>query len=172
MNPILSIIVPVYNVEIYLERCIKSILNQSFKEFELILINDGSTDKSRDICDKYSKLDTRIIVVHQKNLGVSAARNTGLDIARGKYIGFVDADDFIHYSMYKIMIDVIKNTSSDMVVCDYIKVDETYKESEKEIEKVDVESFDKNEVLNKLFIKGAFEVMLWNKVYKKSYFAI
>lgn len=170
MNPILSIIVPVYNVEIYLERCIKSILNQSFKEFELILINDGSTDKSRDICDKYSKLDTRIIVVHQKNLGVSAARNTGLDIARGKYIGFVDADDFIHYSMYKIMIDVIKNTSSDMVVCDYIKVDETYKESEKEIEKVDVESFDKNEVLNKLFIKGAFEVMPWNKVYKKSLF--
>lgn len=94
-NPLLSIIVPVYNVEKYLHRCIDSILNQTFTNFELILVNDGSTDNSRNICEEYSIKDARIIVIHKKNEGVSSARNTGLDNAKGKFITFIDSDDYI-----------------------------------------------------------------------------
>ena len=95
MNPKLSIIVPVYNVEQYLDKCIKSILNQTFKDFELILVDDGSIDNSGEICDEYAKKDSRVKVIHKKNGGLAAARNTGLIIARGDYVGFVDSDDWI-----------------------------------------------------------------------------
>jgi glycosyltransferase involved in cell wall biosynthesis len=90
-----SVILPIYNVEAYLRECIESILNQSYKDFELILVNDGSKDKSPDICNEYAKNDTRIKVIHQKNAGQSVARNNGLAIASGDYIIFIDSDDFI-----------------------------------------------------------------------------
>ncbi len=101
--PIISIIVPVYNVEQYLPRCIESILAQTFTDFELLLIDDGSLDKCGKICDEYAKKDARIRVFHKENGGVSSARNMGLDNARGAYIGFVDADDFINSEMYDIL---------------------------------------------------------------------
>lgn len=94
-QPYYSVIVPVYNVKNRIERCIKSILYQSFKDFELILIDDGASDGSGDICDKYAKIDQRIVVIHQKNQGVSVARNKGIENATGKYIVFVDSDDFV-----------------------------------------------------------------------------
>lgn len=97
--PLLSIIVPVYNVEQYLSRCIDSILGQTFQDFELILIDDGSSDRSGSICDEYANQDSRIKVIHKKNEGVSIARNKGLDIACGKYITFVDSDDELGTSM-------------------------------------------------------------------------
>ena len=99
----ISIIVPIYNVELYLEKCIESIINQTYKDIEVILINDGSTDKSGIICDKYAKIDDRIIVLHKENGGVSSARNKGLDIAKGDYIAFVDPDDYIEPNMYEEM---------------------------------------------------------------------
>ena len=102
--PKLSIIVPVYKVEQYLHKCIDSILSQTFTDFELILIDDGSPDRCGEICDEYAAKDDRIIVIHQKNRGVSAARNAGLDIARGEYIGFVDSDDWIEPEMYESML--------------------------------------------------------------------
>ena len=95
MTPLLSVIVPVYNVEKYLSRCIDSILSQTFTDFELILVDDGSPDNCGSICDEYAKKDKRIIVIHQQNRGVSSARNKGLDIARGEYVTFVDSDDQI-----------------------------------------------------------------------------
>lgn len=94
-----SIIVPVYNVEKYLVRCIESVINQTFKDFECILIDDGSLDNSGNICDEYSLKDSRIVVVHQNNAGVSAARNTGLNIAKGEYICFCDSDDWLEDSL-------------------------------------------------------------------------
>ena len=94
--PEISIIVPVYNVEKYLTRCIDSILTQTFTNFELILVDDGSTDKSGVICDSYEKKDKRVKVIHKKNQGVSEARNTGLNFAKGKKISFVDSDDYIY----------------------------------------------------------------------------
>ena len=99
--PKLSIIVPVYNVDKYLERCIRSILNQTYENFEIILVNDGSTDNSGIICENYSKVDSRIRVIHKKNEGVSSARNIGVDNAKGKYIGFIDPDDYINKYMYE-----------------------------------------------------------------------
>ncbi len=112
MNDLVSVIVPVYNVQKYLPRCIESILNQTYKNIELILVDDGSPDKSGEICDYYAKKDGRVIVVHKENGGVSSARNTGLDIAKGKYISFVDGDDFLSNSAIDILCKeiVISNT--------------------------------------------------------------
>ena len=115
--PELSIIVPVYKVEKYLPRCIDSILAQSFQDFELILIDDGSPDNCGQICDDYAARDSRIKVIHQQNAGVSAARNAGLDIACGTYLGFVDSDDWIEPKMYETMIAAAKEKNVDVVVC-------------------------------------------------------
>lgn len=122
--PELSIIVPVYKVEKYLPRCIDSILAQTFGDFELILIDDGSPDGCGRICDEYAQKDKRIVVIHQKNMGVSAARNAGLDIARGRYIGFVDSDDWIEPQMYEVMMDAIRENGADMAVCGVRYADE------------------------------------------------
>ena len=100
MNVLISIIIPVYNVEPFLDRCIQSILKQSHKHLEIILVNDGSTDSSGDICEKYALQDNRILVKHIKNGGSSIARNHGLKLCKGEYIGFVDSDDWIQPNMY------------------------------------------------------------------------
>lgn len=108
MEPLISVIVPVYNVEVYLIDCVESIIMQSYRNLEIILVDDGSTDGSGIICDSYKSKDTRIKVIHQNNRGLSAARNSGIDIARGEYIGFVDSDDFIHPEMYsRLMKNII-----------------------------------------------------------------
>lgn len=115
--PKLSIIVPIYNVEEYLENCINSILNQTFKDFELILVNDGSPDNSLEICYIYKEKDNRIKVIDKENGGVSSARNAGIDIALGDYIAFVDPDDDIEYNMYEELIKTIEQHNVDMVIC-------------------------------------------------------
>jgi glycosyltransferase involved in cell wall biosynthesis len=101
MEPLISVIVPVYNVEKYLRECVDSILQQTYKELEIILVDDGSTDKSGKICEEYAKIDGRIHVIHKKNGGLSDTRNTGLSICMGEYIGFVDSDDWIAPDMYE-----------------------------------------------------------------------
>ncbi len=115
--PELSIIVPVYKKEPYLSKCIDSILSQVFTDFELILIDDGSPDRCGKICDKYAALDERIIVIHQNNQGVSAARNAGLRVAKGNYLAFVDADDWVLPDMYEKMIHEAKSSKSEIVAC-------------------------------------------------------
>lgn len=115
-----SVIVPVYNSEKYLDRCIKSILNQKLEDMEVILVNDGSTDKSLEIIKKYAKESDRIKIINKPNKGVSSARNSGIDAAGGDYIGFVDADDWIHPDMYKNMYEKITKTQSDICICNYI----------------------------------------------------
>ena len=95
MNDLISVIVPVYNVEKYLNKCVYSILNQSYRDLEIILVDDGSTDSSGRICDELSKLDPRILVVHKNNGGLSDARNAGMKIANGNYISFIDSDDYV-----------------------------------------------------------------------------
>lgn len=115
----LSIIVPIYNVEKYLGRCIESILAQTYTDFELILVNDGSPDNCAEIMEQYAKKDGRIITIYQENRGVSAARNAGLKIAQGKYIGFVDPDDWISDCMYQIMVEEMESTCCDLVCCNW-----------------------------------------------------
>ena len=115
--PEISIIVPVYNVEPYLRKCIDSIIAQTFTDFECILIDDGSTDNCPAICDEYAGKDNRIVVIHQKNAGVSAARNAGLDIARGEWIGFVDSDDWCDPKMFEFLLGNAEKHQADISIC-------------------------------------------------------
>ena len=117
MNELISVIVPIYNVDKYLERCIDSIINQTYKNLEIILVDDGSTDDCPRICDEYQKKDSRIKVIHKENGGLSDTRNKGIDIAKGKYYGFIDSDDYIDADMYAILYKNIVETHSDIAVC-------------------------------------------------------
>lgn len=119
MEHLLSIIVPVYNVEDYLEKCLDSILAQTYGDFECIVVDDGSTDKSGSICDIYAQMDSRIVVIHQKNGGLSAARNVAMKVAKGDLIGFVDSDDTISPNMYERMIELLDEYHADIAMCDY-----------------------------------------------------
>lgn len=115
----LSIIVPIYNVEKYLAKCIESILKQTYGDFELILINDGSPDNCYEIIELYAKRDSRIVAIHKENKGVSAARNTGLKNAKGKYISFVDPDDYIEPNFYSVLIEELEKNNADVVCCNW-----------------------------------------------------
>ena len=117
----ISVIVPVYKTEKYLERCINSILNQTYKDIELILVDDGSPDKCPAICDTFAQMDERVKVIHKVNGGVSTARNTGLEIATGDYIAFVDSDDYIELDMYEKMLSKVAEYGCDVIMCDCMK---------------------------------------------------
>ncbi|MCM1286170.1 MAG: glycosyltransferase [Acetobacter sp.] len=119
IDSIISIIVPVYNVEKYLDKCIESIVNQTYRNLEIILVDDGSSDDCPAICDKWAEKDDRIKVIHKKNGGVSSARNAGLEAASGDYIGFIDSDDFIKENMYEELIGLTLKHSCDVSVCNF-----------------------------------------------------
>lgn len=172
-SPVISIIVPVYKVEKYLEKCIVSILQQTFKNFELILVDDGSPDNCPAICDEFAKKDNRIIVIHKNNGGLSDARNAGLSIAKGQYIGFVDGDDYIERNMYELLLDEIVLKNADMAVCNYKYVDEQYQSIENRNNNmpINAEILGVDEYLNRLIGKcGWYYVPAWNKLYNKSIF--
>lgn len=118
MRPFISVIIPIYNSEKYLDKCIESIRDQSLKNIEIILINDGSSDDSLRILRQYEKIDERVIVIDQKNSGPSSARNKGIDIAKGEYISFIDSDDWVDETMFEEMYDSAKENNSDVVICD------------------------------------------------------
>lgn len=123
-NELISIIIPVYNVNSYLEQCVKSVLSQTYKKFELILVDDGSTDGSEDLCDALSLTDPRIRVFHKVNNGVGVARNYGLDQAEGKYVVFVDSDDWIAPNLLEECLSALVDTDSDIVLYKYNAIDE------------------------------------------------
>lgn len=124
MNSLISIIVPVYNVQNYLDKCIESILNQSYENLEIILVDDGSTDLSGKKCDNYRAFDSRIHVIHKSNGGLSSARNAGLDAAKGDYVGFIDSDDYIAPDFYESLLKISDNPNT--IACSRIvRVDET-----------------------------------------------
>ena len=121
---LVSVIVPVYNVEKYLKKCVTSIMENSFKNLEINLVDDGSTDNSGQLCDELAIMDIRIKVIHKKNGGLSSARNAGLDIARGDYISFVDSDDYIDKNMLGKMLDKAIEYNADIVQCGISRVNE------------------------------------------------
>ena len=125
MNPLISIIVPVYNVEDYLRECLDSIVNQTYKNLDIILVDDGSTDSSGKICDKYVDKDNRIKVIHNENHGVSHSRNCGLDIAKGEYILFIDSDDTVKSNYVFEMIKEVREEDYDLVVSNIIDIFDT-----------------------------------------------
>jgi len=176
VEPLISIIVPVYNGEKFIEKCFNSILNQTYQNLEIIIINDGSKDKSAKICDKYAELDDRIIVVHQENIGLSSVRNKGLDMATGELIGFVDCDDSIHPRMYEILQKNLYEYNAGIAMCEVTKVynsniDEHIKESNLTINKQHIQCFKQKEAFKNLFNKkNLITVVPWNKLYKKEIF--
>lgn len=164
--PIISIIVPVYNVEKYLDRCVKSILAQTFKDFELILVDDGSLDRSGEMCDEYARSDSRIKVIHKENGGLSSARNAGIDIASGEFLGFVDSDDYIANDMYEMLYDNLIRENADMSIC--CKYD-CYNDKPLKINKECYSVFNTEEALRSI-CKGEFGVSACDKLYKRKLF--
>lgn len=161
-----SIIVPVYNVLEYLPECIESLLSQSYKNYEIILVNDGSNDGSGNLCDEYTQNYENIFVLHKENGGISSARNAGLDLATGDYIAFVDSDGFVSSDYLKVMVDLIEKYDCDLVCCDYNRgkvVDWSQKEEVIEVR-------ENKEILKKMYINDGQITVVWNKLYSKSFF--
>lgn len=112
-----SIVIPIYNAEKFLKKCVSSVLEQSYKDFELILIDDGSSDNSSVICSEFAECDSRVIFIHQNNSGVSSARNCGLEAAKGEFIAFVDSDDYVEKDWLKLQINAMTANNADVAVC-------------------------------------------------------
>lgn len=164
---IVSIIVPIYNAENYLEQCLESLISQTYKNLEIILVDDGSIDLSLDICKKFLLLDKRIFLYSQKNQGVSAARNLGLSKASGHYIAFVDSDDYIDKNMIKHLINLALANDADIVACGY------YAFNNKAIIKKstplpEVEILSAQKAAIDSFSKTKYSCFLWNKLFKRS----
>ncbi len=125
MEGLISVIVPIYNFENCLQKCVDSILNQSYTNLEVILVNDGSKDQSGKVCDYYAQIDSRVKVIHKKNGGASDARNKGLDVATGEYIGFVDGDDWIEKDFFRTLYELIQTHEADLSMISYNEVRES-----------------------------------------------
>lgn len=166
MKEIISVIVPVYKIEKYLHRCIESILRQTYRNLEVLLVDDGSPDACPQICDAFAKKDPRVRVIHKENGGLSSARNAGLDQALGEYISFVDGDDYIHPNMIEDLYCALSESGADLAACNLQFVDEDGTEIQR----------DHNRMLRRetLYLDGSFSnafqagVVVWNKLYKKS----
>ncbi|ELB11855.1 glycosyltransferase [Enterococcus faecium] len=163
----ISIIVPVYKVEPYLRKCVDSILAQTFTDFEVILVDDGSPDNSGKICDEYASKDSRVRVIHKKNGGLSSARNAGIDVARGKYLGFVDSDDYIEKDMYELLYDNIVKEQADLSICG---VYDLYANREPKILTPQYMVLSKIEAMKMILEAKVVSVQAWNKLYKKEIF--
>lgn len=174
----ISVIIPVYNVEKFLPRCLDSVINQDYRDIEIILVNDGSSDRSLDICKKYQETDSRIVIIDKENEGVSVARNAGIEAASGKYIAFVDADDWIEPQMYKNMYSTIEKYKCNIAFCNYSK-DRTSSRTLKKI-RINKNALGKQDIINGLianmigledtlfkynYIMGS----IWRSLYKKDF---
>lgn len=166
MNDLISIIVPVCNVEKYLKKCVDSILNQTYRNIEVILIDDGSPDNCGKICDEYAQQDSRVKVMHIKNGGVSNARNIGIEMSVGQYIGFVDSDDVISEEMYEKLLQVALENNADIVQCNYCYLfeDDHTENMERKINNKKIDSVDE---VKRAFINGLIYPSVATKLFKK-----
>lgn len=158
---LISVIIPVYKVENYLCRCIDSILANTYKNLEVICINDGSPDKCGEILDEYTKKDNRIKVIHQDNHGVSFARNVGLAIAKGNYISFVDPDDWVHERYFEILLEKIKQENCDIAICNYERTSDSFEFLPLSVENVTHERLS----LEDMYMKRDYRCYIWGRLY-------
>lgn len=172
MKDLISIVVPIYNVKEYLDACIKSIINQTYKNIEIILVDDGSTDGCADLCDEYKKFDSRIRVIHKENGGLSDARNTGLEVANGVYIVFIDSDDYVNVNMVKELYDTIIKTNSDISICKFKRVKSEIIDIYENKENKSLEILSGKKVIEEVYGGNGEEIsfVAWNKMYKKDLF--
>lgn len=166
--PKLSIIVPVYKVEEFLDRCIESILAQTFNDYELILVDDGSPDRCGEMCENWAKRDNRIRVIHKENGGLSDARNAGIDVAVGEYIGFVDSDDYIKLDMFEVLKKNLEENDADISMCGYMDVYANGVRKENSDRTVYV--WNQNEAIYQIMLGKALSVHAWVKLYKRKLF--
>lgn len=172
--PLISIIVPVYNVERYLRTCVKSLLGQTYKNIEIILVNDGSRDESGTICDELKKNNDKISVIHKENGGLASARNKGLEYAKGKYVTFVDSDDYVAEDMYECLYEAIIRTSSKIACCNWLRHIDT--EGKKEIISpigqlyTDETILSKEQAIKSLLLNNGMTYSACDKLFKKELF--
>lgn len=166
-EPVISVIVPVYNVSKYLDRCMNSLVNQTYKNLEIILVDDGSTDNSGTLCDLWAEKDSRIQVIHRKNNGLSQARNTGLDAATGDYITFVDSDDVLSPQLCQVLYDALGG-DADISICDaeHIFEDKPYVFSISD----DCETMNARQAILQLWYQKGFLPSAWGKLYRRHLF--
>lgn len=162
----LSVIVPVYNVEAYLEQCLDSIVKQTYKNIEIILVDDGSTDRSGDICDKYAVLYEFITVYHKENGGLSSARNYGLEKALGEYLAFIDSDDWVKESMFEVMVEGAIESEADVVICNCIRYFTQENQKAREIKEKNATIYKGQRAVIRLYS----DFSACNKIYKKILF--
>lgn len=166
----IAVIVPVYNVEAFLERCIESVLNQSFADIKLILINDGSTDNSREICKTYEKADTRIKLIEQENMGLSVARNKGLEESDEKYVYFLNSDDYIHRETLNVLYENLIENDADISIADYEEVYAGQRFEYKEIEN-NIRTLNNIEAVEKIVVENNPNMIVaWGKLYTRELF--
>ena len=169
MKPLVSIIVPVYKVEKYLEKCIASVVNQTYTNLEIILIDDGSPDNCPAICDAWKECDPRIKVIHQPNGGLSVARNEGLKLATGEFIGFVDSDDWIEPNKYEVLLTALLETDADIAVCNYQIETEASNSNIINTESPKRKQYTPEAALEKIFKwQGFICNFVWNKLYRRA----
>ena len=168
-DPLISVIIPVYKVEKYINRCIDSVINQTYKNLEIILVDDGSPDNCPKICDDYAKKDERIKVIHKENGGLSDARNKGIQQATGKYIGFVDSDDYIDIKMYETLKNTLEKNDADISSCKCVRFHNKLEINQKKYNNR-VVVYTQEEYMKKFFKIGIQECVYyaWNKLYKKN----
>ena len=164
-KPLISVIVPIYNVESYLNRCVESIVNQTYQNLEIILVDDGSPDNCPQICDDWARKDKRIKVIHKENGGLSDARNAGMKIATGEYISFIDSDDYIALDFFDTLLLVMEKENSDIVEC---SVGKFYEDGrfEEYSDDLAVTTFETESALSGLISENPFHQHVWNKLYK------
>jgi len=167
----ISVIVTIYNVEKYLRRCINSIISQTFRDLEIILVDDGSTDASPQICDEYAAKDSRIKVLHKKNEGSASARNAGIDTATGRFIGFVDGDDFILPEMYKLLYDACMAHGVLLSMCGRIVFDERKGSRERKYCIDTPVLFSAKDAISSLLMDDKCDSASWDKLYGKELFS-
>lgn len=164
MEEKLSIIIPVYNVEDFLEESILSVLNQTYKNLEILLINDGSTDNSLKICKKYGEIDRRIKIINQENKGLSGARNTGIENSTGKYLIFLDSDDTLDEDICEVLKNKLDSEKADIVICDL------YSDRDKKNAKEIVTNYTSKEVIREILIRNKFDTSACGKIFKRELF--
>lgn len=164
--PLISVIVPIYKVEEYLDRCIESIVNQTYQNLEIILVDDGSLDRCPEMCDKWAGIDSRIRVIHKINGGLSDARNAGMEAARGEFVSFIDADDWIANEMYEMLMNAIQNEHSDIAACSVEMVWENKTPNRMLTKQVNC-VLDKNEAQLSLLQESELKQPVWYKLYRQ-----
>ena len=171
MGPLISVIVPVYNVEDYLSKCVASILAQSYKNLQVILVDDGSTDRCPEICDDIAKRESRVQTIHKKNGGLSSARNAGIDAANGDFLAFVDSDDYIAPDMYEYLYRNMAETESDISICGKYVVYENGRLILKQDQSILCLVMDSEEAIRRMCSFRDYDTSSCDKLYKRELFS-